>query len=149
MADDVGRILRDKRIAKGRIVEDVFAPWVRNVLELCREIFPVGCAAIEQRLDTLLRLISRVKSDSAQLEYSGRWLLDHLEVLAAGSLLLYDAILDREEVASNVAVRYISMKVAGKDRLQQDGADLEAEAVIDRKIFLGPDFISELKKAKT
>jgi alkylation response protein AidB-like acyl-CoA dehydrogenase len=148
MADDVGRILRDKRIAKGRIVEEVFAPWVRNVLELCRGDFPIECAAIEQRLNTLLRLISRVKSNPAQLEYSGRWLLEHLQVLAAGSLLLHDAILDREEIASNVAVRYVSMKVAGKDRLQQDGTDLEAEAVIDRKIFLGPHFTPELKKAK-
>jgi len=148
MADDVGRILRDKRIARGRIVEDVFAPWVRNVLELCRANFPKECAAIEKRLDTLLQLISRIKSSPAQLEYSGRWLLEHLEVLAAGSLVLFDATSDMEEVASNVAVRYILMKFAGEDRLQQDDADLEAEAIIDRKIFLGPDFVPRPEEAK-
>ena len=148
MSDDVGRILKDKRIAKGRIIEDVFAPWVRNALEICRAKFPQECAAIEKRLETLLRLISRVKSSSAQLEYSGRWLLEHLEVLTAGSLLLYDATLDREEVASNVAIRYISMKVAGEDRLQMDDVDLESEAIIDRKIFLGPDFIPKPEEAK-
>jgi hypothetical protein len=148
MADDVGRILRDKRIANGRTVEDVFAPWVRSILELCRGTFAKECAAVEKRLDTLLRLISRVKPSPAQLEYSGRWLLEHLEVLAAGSLLLHDANSDREEVASNVAIRYISMKVAGEDRLQQDDADLEAEAIIDQKIFLGPHFVPEPEKAK-
>lgn len=148
MSDDVGRILKDKRIAKGRIIEDVFAPWVRNALEICRAKFPQECAAIEKRLETLLRLISRVKSSPAQLEYSGRWLLEHLEVVTAGSLLLFDASSDMEEVTSNVAVRYISMKVAGEDRLQQDGADLEAEAVIDRKIFLGPGFIPKSEEAK-
>ena len=148
MADDVGRILRDKRIANGRIVEEVFAPWVRSILELCRGTFAKECAAVEKRLDTLLRLISRVKSSPTQLEYSGRWLLEHLEVLTAGSLLLHDANSQSEEVASNVAMRYISMKVAGEDRLQQDDADLEAEAIIDRRIFLGPHFVPEPEKAK-
>jgi hypothetical protein len=148
MADDVGRILKDKRIAKGRIVEDVFAPWITNVLELCRAKFPKECAAIGKRLDNLLRLVSRVKSSPAQLEYSGRWLLEHLEVLAAGTLLLFDANSDLEGVASHVAIRYVSMKVAGEDRLQQDNADLEAEAVIDRRIFLGPDFMPKSEEAK-
>jgi alkylation response protein AidB-like acyl-CoA dehydrogenase len=148
MADDVGRILKDNRIARGRIVEDVFAPWVTNVLELCRANFPKECVAIGKRLDALLRLVSRVKSSPMHLEYSGRWLLEHLEVLAAGSLLLFDATSGREEVASNVAVRYVSMKIAGEDRLQQEGADLEAEAIIDRKIFLGPDFIPKPGAAK-
>lgn len=48
MADDVGRILRDKRIANGRIVEDVFAPWVRSILALCSGTFAKECAAVEK-----------------------------------------------------------------------------------------------------
>ncbi|KAL1585314.1 hypothetical protein WHR41_05839 [Cladosporium halotolerans] len=148
MADDVGRVLSDKRIAEGRIVEDVFATWVKKILEPCHKRFPRECAAVEGRLDALVELVSRVKSKPAQLQYSGRWLLEHLEVITAGTLLLHDANTDKDKVASHVAVRYVSTKVAKEDRRKRGDVDWEAEAVIDRKIFLGAGLVSKAEAAR-
>ncbi|CAG9978345.1 unnamed protein product [Clonostachys byssicola] len=140
MADDVGRVLRDKRIANGRIIEDVFAPWAKRTLSFCSQKFSPECAAVQKRLDALLQLVSRVKSNPPQLEYSGRWLLDHIEVIATAVLLLHDAKTDNDEVACHIARRYVSSKIS-EDTLKQGGdIDWATEAIMDRKIFLGVDF---------
>ncbi|KAK7216979.1 hypothetical protein V2G26_004982 [Clonostachys chloroleuca] len=141
MADDVGRVLRDERIAKGRIIEDVFAPWVKRTLNSCSQKFSTECAAVQKRLNALLQLVSRVKTNPPQLEYSGRWLLDHIEVIATAVLLLHDANTDNDEVTCHIACRYVSSKVS-EDTLKQRGdVDWAAEAIMDRKIFLGVDFV--------
>lgn len=112
IADNVGRVLRDKRIQGGRIIEDVFAPWTTRTLNLCSKRFANECIAITERLETLLALILRIKADGALLEYSGRWLLDHLDVVTTATLLLYDASTGNDEIASHVAIRYVRSHIS-------------------------------------
>ncbi|RSM19168.1 hypothetical protein CDV31_002089 [Fusarium ambrosium] len=140
MADDVGRVLKDKRIAGGRIIEDVLAGWVRRVLQSCSQNFPKEVAAVQERLENLLTLASRAKMDGALLEYSGRWLLDHIEAVTTATLLLHDANGDGDEVASYVAVRYVWAHAAVNTQVQRGDVDLKVESDIDVKIFLGPGF---------
>lgn len=140
MADDVGRVLKDKRIAGGRVIEDVFGPWVKRVLRPCRQRFAKECAAVDARLEDLLAMVSKVKSSAEQLEYSGRWLLDHIDVITTTTVLLHDANRDGDEVASYVVARYVASHTTGGPKSQRGDVDWKSEAVIDRKIFMGANF---------
>lgn len=148
MADDVGRVLRDKRIAGGKIVEDVYAPWVRSVLKPCRQRLTKQCDAVLRRLDDFVALASELKSDPAHLEYCGRFLLDHLEVLTTATLLLHDATTDDDEIATAIASRYVRLMISSSDRGRCSGSDWRAESALDRKIFLGAGFASKPQSGK-
>ncbi|KAH6694080.1 acyl-CoA dehydrogenase/oxidase [Plectosphaerella plurivora] len=148
MADDVGRVLKDKRIAGGRIIEDVFAPWVQRSLTPCRKKFAKKCAAVDDRLESLTKLVARVKADEALLEYSGRWLLEHIEAIATAVLLLHDATIDGDEVASYVAARYVRSHVAASTEQMRGEVDWKTEAAIDLKIFLGDGVSPKVSREK-
>lgn len=137
MADDAGRVLKDKRIAGGRIIEDVFSVWVRRVLEPCRPRFTQECKVLDERLQVFLDLVADTRKDAAQLEYQGRDLLDHLEVLATGTLLLHDANTDGDEISSHIATRYVWSRAIPGTRLRRVMLDWKSESAIDLKIFLG------------
>ncbi|CRK19392.1 hypothetical protein BN1708_012628, partial [Verticillium longisporum] len=137
MADDVGRVLKDKRIQGGRIIEYVFAPWTTRTLKLCSKCFANECTAVTERLESLIALILRIKADGALLEYSGRWLLDHLDVVTTATLLLYDASTDNDEIASHVAIRYVRSHVSAVSYTKLGAFDCAAEAAIDARIFMG------------
>ena len=148
MADDVGRVIKDKRMASGRIIEDVFAVWVRQTLSLCQSRFATECAVVEDRLSSLVDLVQHAKQDSAQLEYHGRDLLDHLEAITCGAVLLFNASIDGDDVASIVASRYVWTKALPSWALRRPKTTRAEESAKDRTVFLGPGFIPEVPKGK-
>lgn len=142
MADDVGRVLRDKRIAGGRIIEDVFSEWVRGCLSVLKsgEVPKrhVEKLVVEERLQRLLDLVAVVKGDAGELEYRGRDLLDHLEVITSAVVLLSDAGTDEDEAAGHVVTRYIWSRVAvSQSQHQRPQTDWGTESKVDSIIFLG------------
>ncbi|KXJ96051.1 acyl-CoA dehydrogenase/oxidase [Microdochium bolleyi] len=151
MADDVGRVLRDKRIAGGRIIEDVFAGWVRSCLSAQdgREAPSLTTMklVVEERLQALVKLVEAVKKDAGELEYRGRDLLDHLEVLTSAVVLLSDAQTDGDEVATHVATRYVwSRVVMPQSQNAKPRSSWQTESAIDRKIFLGVGYNASSKR---
>ncbi|KAM0272561.1 hypothetical protein ACHAQH_008671 [Verticillium albo-atrum] len=148
MADDVVRVIKDGRVAGGRVIEDVYSVWVRKVLEPCRQGFAKECAVVEERLDALLALLSEVKADVAELEYSGRKILEHLEIITAAVILLHDANMDLDEIASAVGSRYIWSTAILNSQFKRDRIEWKAESALDRKIFLGPNVVSRDRKEK-
>lgn len=142
MADDVGRVLRDKRIAGANIVEDVYAPWVRSTLQRGHQKLIKECVAILRRLDEFVALTSELKTDPTQLEYCGRFLLDHLEILTTATLLLHDASTDNDEIATAIASRYVRLMISSSDHGRHPASNWRVESALDRKIFLGVDFAS-------
>jgi hypothetical protein len=143
MADDVGRVIRDKRIAGGNIIKNVFVPWVAKVLGECRAKFPAECNVIEERIQALVSLAQSCAKREEELEYRGRDFLEHLEAIAAGTILLFDANLDGDEVVGHIASRYIWSKAIPKSQYQKTPTDWKLEAKIDCKIFLGSNFTAE------
>ncbi|KAH7034778.1 uncharacterized protein B0I36DRAFT_316927 [Microdochium trichocladiopsis] len=153
MADDVGRVLRDKRIAGGRIIEDVFARWVRTCLSAQdsgdREAFKLETLVVDERLEVLLGLVAAVKKDPGELEYRGRDLLEHLEVLTSAVVLLWDAQTDKDEVAGHIATQYVwSRVVVAQSCYARPSSDWKTSAAIDRMIFLGSGYSSPSKSAR-
>ncbi|KAF2015357.1 hypothetical protein BU24DRAFT_421650 [Aaosphaeria arxii CBS 175.79] len=133
MAEDVVRVLGDKRIGGGDVVANVFAPWVRNIIKSCSGAFKNEVAVIETRLESLISLVN--KADKEELLYRGRELLDHIEVIVSGAVLIYDATINRDDVASVIASRWI----ASRDPTSQSRSsqNWKEDVVLDRKIFLG------------
>ncbi|KAM0334384.1 hypothetical protein ACHAQA_001410 [Verticillium albo-atrum] len=140
MADDIGRVIKDKRISDGRIVEDVYAPWVQKVLQPCSQRFGMECDVVRERLDVLLQMLTRVKGDSLQLEYSGRYILVHLEIITTAAVLLHDANSDGDDIASAVATRYVKSTTIPGSCHQFKAVDWRTESAVDRRIFLGSTF---------
>ncbi|KAI6084966.1 hypothetical protein F4821DRAFT_241964 [Hypoxylon rubiginosum] len=130
MAEDVGRVIKDKRIAGGNIVETVFGSWVKTVLEHCRGSFKEECDVVEERLQDLVALTHN--ASAKEIEYEGRNLLSHLEAISSAVLLLHDASTDGEEVASHIASRYVWSHAVPHSRYRRKQSD--------RKIFLGTSF---------
>ncbi|KAI1765079.1 hypothetical protein GGR53DRAFT_491472 [Hypoxylon sp. FL1150] len=143
MAEDVGRVIKDKRIAGGEIIENVFGSWVRAVLEHCHGIFKEECEIVEERLEALI-VITRGAS-AEELEYRGRDLLSHVEAISCAVLLLYDASTDGEEVASHVASRYVWSHAVPHSRHRRKQSNCGNDATIDRMIFLGTSCRPESK----
>lgn len=42
MAEDVVRVLADRRLGDGRVIETVLADWVRRVLRVCQPLFSLS-----------------------------------------------------------------------------------------------------------
>ncbi|KAJ1331005.1 putative acyl-CoA dehydrogenase [Microdochium nivale] len=151
MADDIGRVLRDKRIAGGRVIEDVFACWVLSCLSAQSlqeaDSRSAEILVVKERLQMLLQLVEVVKQDVGELEYRGRDLLEHLEVLTSAVVLLSDARTDEDQVAAHVATRYIWSRVAGRQsQYARPERSWKTESLIDRKIFLGAGYVTSSER---
>ncbi|KAH0843980.1 hypothetical protein AYO21_02257 [Fonsecaea monophora] len=136
MAEDVVRVLMDKRLGHGNVLENVLRPWVQNVLSRCQEMFPEQCATVSERWNFFTASITGV--DKETLHWRGREILEHLDVVMTACLLLYDASLDADDVAIAVATRWVRTEVSLSPRLDRGESDLQQEQYMDRKIFLGP-----------
>ncbi|KAI1505795.1 acyl-CoA dehydrogenase/oxidase [Biscogniauxia marginata] len=138
MAEDVRRVLRDRRIGDGNTIETVFGTWIQYVLQLCREQFTDECDIVQKRLQALIAIVKR--KDEPELEYRGRDILEHLEAITSATLLLYNACIDGNQVACYIASRYTKSKALSHIQDQPKRSDWKREAEIDRLIFLGEDF---------
>ena len=134
MAEDVVRVLTDKRLADGDVIGNVFAPWVHRVLGSCPPSYHVEVEETQARLEVLRKSTAKVSKED--LLYHGRETLEHIEIIICSALLLYDSSISRDNIAEAIAFRYIQSKsVSGKqlrDKLSQG-----EQVPIDRSIFLG------------
>ncbi|GAM83050.1 hypothetical protein ANO11243_010360 [Dothideomycetidae sp. 11243] len=135
MAEDVVRVMADKRIAGGKVVNNVFVPWARRVLDGCNKEFRTEVAAVQDRLDALAKMETDCSKE--ELVYRGRELLEHIEAIVCGIALLYDASSDGDEVAAEVARRYIRQKALPGFIWGADSRDWRYLSAMDRRIFLG------------
>ncbi|KAL1655153.1 hypothetical protein SLS61_002465 [Didymella pomorum] len=134
MAEDVVRVLTDKRLGDGDVVGNVLAPWVTSVLASCDGVLKDEVAAISDRVEVLKILINGKSKD--ELLYSGRDILDHLEAVVSGTVLLYDATVSPSFVAQEVARRWVRSKCSSSSG--SDGLLSWKDAVrVDKSIFLG------------
>ncbi|KAH7347514.1 acyl-CoA dehydrogenase/oxidase [Plectosphaerella cucumerina] len=142
MAEDVGRVLKNPRAEKqGDQALEVFISWAKGVLKGCRDKFPGEVEVVSKRVDEFVSLMGSIDG-VAELEYHGRQVLDHLEVIATASVLLYDACTDGDEVTGHIVSRYVWMTALPESQGLRPKGDWKKDAVVDRKIFLGADFVS-------
>jgi alkylation response protein AidB-like acyl-CoA dehydrogenase len=137
MAEDVVRVLTDKRLGDGDIARNAFVPWVKNVLAPCVSTFRDEILIVEERLQALNDLVVNVPKE--ELLYHGRDILEHIEVIVGSAVLMYDAQANPDAVAHEIAVRWIRMKALSpqKDTRSQNWKDLSS---MDRRIFLGTPY---------
>ncbi|KAJ4985822.1 acyl-CoA dehydrogenase [Stagonosporopsis vannaccii] len=145
MAEDVVRVLTDKRLGDGDILRNVFVPWVSRVLEACDNVFQKEIVLVSARLDALLKLTDGTKKE--ELLYRGRELLDHLEAIVSAAVLLYDATANPSFVAQEVARRWVRSK--GLSASEPDGLVSWKDAVrIEKSIFLGTSHVEAQRLEK-
>ncbi|KAM0426415.1 hypothetical protein ACHAPT_008462 [Fusarium lateritium] len=135
MAEDVGRVLSDKRIGNGDVIGNVFAPWVRNVLSYCKGHFGQECMVVQERLKELQVMLDNISGP--ELQWRGREVLDHLEAIMASVFLMFDACRDKEKIACHVASRWVWSKALPTSKYRQEPRDWKLEAAMDQKIFVG------------
>ena len=134
MAEDVVRVITDRRVGNGKVLNSIFAPWVKRLLAGYRASFEQEVRVVEQRLRSLTTLEERCSKD--ELLFRGRELLEHVEAIFCAVLLLHDACVDGDEVAGEIARRWIRSKAEDKNLLPPPG-NWKDESIMDRKIFLG------------
>ena len=145
MAEDVVRVLVDKRIGHGNVIQNVFTPWAESVLDTCSPSFQPEVQAIRDCLDALHALTREASKDD--LLYRGRRILDHIEVIVCSCLLMYDATVNSSDVATAIASRWVRSKTTAS--IDAGSSSNWKESVkLDKAIFLGEDVtkIRELGK---
>ncbi|KAF2250728.1 hypothetical protein BU26DRAFT_269134 [Trematosphaeria pertusa] len=134
MAEDVVRVLVDKRLGNGNILENFFAPWIQNTLKNCSSEFRSKVALVEERYQALRALVDgRQRED---LLYCGREILEHIEAIVCACLLMYDASVSHDATAAEIAKRWVQSK-ALSPRPKPSGRQWKDEVSLDRNIFLG------------
>jgi alkylation response protein AidB-like acyl-CoA dehydrogenase len=132
MAEDVVRVITDKRLGQGNVLGTILTPWVERLLEMCSESFPKECQIIHKELQKLSRLVSRLPREG--LLYHGRLILRYLETVVCACLLIFDGVVHGEETVKVAASRWIWMRCsAGNEDGQR--TSWEDEAKMDKKIF--------------
>lgn len=145
MAEDVVRVLIDKRLGGGDILGNVFTPWLLRVLEGCTDGSQKEVSVLKERLYALERLVKGKAKD--ELLYRGREILDHLEAIVSGAVLLHDATVDPTFIAQEVARRW----VRSKDMRSSEPDDLlfwRDAARVDKSIFLGTSSVQTQRLEK-
>ncbi|PWY72156.1 hypothetical protein BO94DRAFT_250771 [Aspergillus sclerotioniger CBS 115572] len=131
MAEDVVRVITDRRLGDGRVLENILGQWTRNVLQFCQRL-PDECVLVHKRLERFIQATE--KAEKAELLWRGRGILSHVQAIVCSSLLMYDACVDGDEVALTVASRYVRSH-AGYDT--QSPSQWHSESLKDKKVFLG------------
>lgn len=134
MAEDVVRVLVDKRLGNGNVLENVFVPWINLTLQSCSKDFEEEISIVEGRLEALVKLARAAKRE--ELLYRGREILDYIEAVVCGCLLMYDATVNRDEVAVSIASRWCRSK-ASPNHETRDTVPWQQQVLLDKKIFLG------------
>ncbi|RAL04674.1 putative acyl-CoA dehydrogenase [Aspergillus ibericus CBS 121593] len=132
MAEDVVRVITDRRLGDGRVLENVLGQWTRSVLQFCQRLLADECALVQKRLERFIQTTE--KADKAELLWRGREIIGHVQAIVCSCLLMYDACVDGDVVALTVASRYVRSH-AGYE--MQSSSQWHSEALKDKRIFLG------------
>ncbi|KAF2826573.1 hypothetical protein CC86DRAFT_370526 [Ophiobolus disseminans] len=129
MAEDVVRVLLDKRLGDGDVLSNVFIPWARNVIRSLPSVFTSEIAVIEARLHALSDMV--LGSQKEELLYRGRELLDHIDVIVSGSVLMFDASVNPDPIAQEIATRWVQSRSSAIPSTNW------IDSKLDKEIFLG------------
>ncbi|KAJ4679121.1 hypothetical protein HRR95_004380 [Exophiala dermatitidis] len=137
MAEDVLRVIKNPK-TKTDIIDTIFGTWTRAVLKVVTPRFEREVAIVRSRYEILKKMVDQLTAD--QLHRRGRDILEHIEAIACACLLMYDALVDGDDVAAEVAVRWVNMIALSSDNehgLENNFRGLGEEVSLDRRIFLG------------
>lgn len=137
MAEDVVRVMIDRRLGGGDVLSNVFAPWVENVLNFCSDTLNFEKRTVQQWVEALNAIVR--DSSKELLLYRGREILKHIEVIVCSCLLMFDASVDYDEVAMAIASRWVRSKAKNGSENPSAG-NWKDEARLDAMIFLGNDY---------
>ncbi|KAF2183785.1 hypothetical protein K469DRAFT_710152 [Zopfia rhizophila CBS 207.26] len=146
MAEDVVRVLVDKRLGNGNVLENTLGSWVRTVLDSCSSKFNEERKAVEQRFNTMVAMVK--SADKEELLYHGRELLEHIEAIVCAALLMYDAGHDSDEAAIAIALRWARSKALPGSGVQTKLGPWQKDVLVDKKIFFGESSLTELQFRK-
>lgn len=135
MAEDVVRVITDKRLGGGKVVDTVLAEWAKHVITTCQPKFAEECVVVEQRLDALRTMTGSFSKE--ELLWRGRELLQHLAAIVCSCLLMYDAVSDGDDIAKEIASRWTRSKALQGTQLSPKATSWHHEAAIDKRVFLG------------
>ncbi|KAJ4308767.1 hypothetical protein N0V94_009216, partial [Neodidymelliopsis sp. IMI 364377] len=145
MAEDVVRVLTDQRLGDGDVLGNVFAPWALKVLSVCADVFQQEIETLKKRLAVLSELVKDKGKD--ELLYNGRQILDHLEAVVSGTVLVYDASVNPAFVAQEIAMRWVRSK-GPRESVVEASTPWKDAVRIDKAIFLGPTHVEAQRLEK-
>lgn len=145
MAEDVVRVMTDKRVAGGKVLKNVYGPWIEWVQSSYQSRFPREASAVQARLEALLDIEN--SCEHPELLFRGRELLTHLEAITCAVLLLFDAAVDQNAVAVEVSRRWVESKVARNVSPLTTEKSWQEISSLDRRIFLGGDGVPGVEPA--
>jgi hypothetical protein len=143
MAEDVVRVLLDKRLGDGNVLANVFIPWAENILRICSSAFKPETDVIRKRIQALDELVSDASKD--ELLYRGRELLEHIEVIVSSAILIYDATINPNVTAQQITVRWVRSKALDPDA-NVVAYNMAEDTKLDRNIFIGEQAQTALAK---
>ncbi|KIW73530.1 hypothetical protein, variant [Phialophora macrospora] len=153
MAEDVARVLKNPKARGANVLDQTLGVWVRDVLRAIenkakdgrargqgRQTFARELDMVRNRYAVLERTVRT--SDSAALQQRGRDVLDHIEAVTCACLLMFDAVVDGDAVAVEIARRWVRMTAVPSDKVkvqEEEGRvdQLTNNVDMDRRIFLG------------
>ncbi|UPX18162.1 uncharacterized protein EKO05_0008472 [Ascochyta rabiei] len=145
MVEDVVRVLTDTRLGGGSVLHNVFAPWALRVLNTCSDVFQQEKTILKDTLQSLSRLVHGKTKD--EMLYHGRELLELLESVVSGTVLLYDASVNPDFVAQEIAMRWVRVRVAVAGRVES-AQPWRDRVRVDKSIFLGESSVETQRLEK-
>ncbi|KAF9701172.1 hypothetical protein EKO04_000008 [Ascochyta lentis] len=134
MAEDVVRVLTDTRLGGGSVLNNVFTPWALRVLDGCADVLKQETAILKDALHTLTNVVHNKTKD--ELLYHGREILELLQTIVAGTILLFDASVNPNFIAQETTKRWVQSRA----RTASETGDVMSwkdRVRIDKSIFLG------------
>ncbi|KAF2640463.1 hypothetical protein P280DRAFT_489978 [Massarina eburnea CBS 473.64] len=125
MAEDIIRVLTDKRLGGGKLLED---------RSDCSSTLADESKLVQEKLEELLSIAEGASKD--ELLYQGRDIMELLEAIVCGCLLMFDASTNQSEVAVKVAKRWVQFKVSSEKRGVESG-QWKMVSPLEKDIFLG------------
>jgi alkylation response protein AidB-like acyl-CoA dehydrogenase len=144
MAEDVLRVVKNPKATTGtNVLDETLGTWVKDVLRVVAEnrkgLFTREVELVSKRYAVLEKLVR--ENALSELEVRGREILEHIEGVTCACLLMYDATTDGDEVAVEIARRWIRLHALAADKAALESErrviDHQKEIEMNRKIFLG------------
>ena len=145
MAEDVLRVVKNPKAKGANILDETLGKWMRAVLDAIEKKslgrFTEELSMVRNRYAVLERTI-RI-SDLNALQRKGRGVLEHIEAIACACLLMFDAVVDKDDVAFEVARRWMRLSALpadlakAQDKEEERPGNPAKEIERDRRIFLG------------
>ncbi|KAJ5193271.1 hypothetical protein N7449_009413 [Penicillium cf. viridicatum] len=105
MAEDVIRVLTDKRLQGEKSAGFILVEWTKTILKSCQMRFVEECAIVEGKLNALLEITQSTSRE--ELLWCGRDILQHIAAIVSSCLLMFDASTDGDECAKHIASRWV------------------------------------------